>query len=154
MEKDKLTPDNNQEPYNFSYGANTTVTMPWSMSLSTNIANQSRRGYSDSSMNRNELIWNAQLSQTFLKGNATLSFEMYDILKKQSNITRSLTSSGRSVYQYNGVNSYCMFHFIYRLNIFGSKAAREKMKNMHGGFGPFGGGGHGRPMGPPPGGMR
>lgn len=153
VEKDKLTPDNNQEPYNFSYGANTTVTMPWSMSLSTNIANQSRRGYSDSSMNRNELIWNAQLSQTFLKGNATLSFEMYDILKNQSNITRSLTSSGRSVYQYNGVNSYCMFHFIYRLNIFGSKAAREKMKNMQGGFGPFGGGGHGRPMGPPPGGM-
>ena len=153
-EKDKLTPVNNQEPYNFSYGANTTITMPWSMSLSTNIANQSRRGYSDSSMNRDELIWNAQLSQTFLKGNATVSFEMYDILKKQSNITRSLTSSGRSVYQYNGVNSYCMFHFIYRLNIFGSKAAREKMKNMQGGFGPFGGGGHGRPMGPPPGGHR
>ena len=153
-EKDKLTPENNQEPYNFSYGANTTITMPWSMSLSTNIANQSRRGYSDSSMNRNELIWNAQLSQTFLKGNATVSFEMYDILKKQSNITRSLTSSGRSVYQYNGVNSYCMFHFIYRLNIFGSKAAREKMKNMQQGFGPFGGGWHGRPMGPPSGGGR
>lgn len=152
-EKDKLTPENNQEPYNFSYGATTTLTMPWSMSLSTNIANQSRRGYSDSSMNRDELIWNAQLSQTFLKGNATVSFEMYDILKRQSNITRSLTSSGRSVYQYNGVNSYCMFHFIYRLNIFGSKAAREKMKSMQQGFGPFGGG-SGRPMGPPPGGGR
>ena len=98
------------------------------MTLSTNIANQSRRGYTDSSMNRNELIWNAQLSQTFLKGNATVSFEMYDILKKQSNISRSLTASGRSVYEYNGVNSYCMLHFIYRLNIFGSKAARDKMQ--------------------------
>lgn len=106
IEKDKLTPDNNQEPYTFSYGASTTVNMPWSMSLSTNMANQSRRGYTDSSMNRNELIWNAQLSQTFLKGAATVSFEMYDILKKQSNISRSLTASGRSVYEYNGVNSY------------------------------------------------
>ena len=140
IEKDKLTPDNNQQPYTFSYGATTTVSMPWSMSLSTNIANQSRRGYRDASMNRNELIWNAQLSQTFLKGAATISFEMYDILRQQSNITRSLTADGRSVYEYNGVNSYCMLHFIYRLNIFGGKAARDKMNQRHGpGPGGFGG---------------
>lgn len=140
IEKDKLTPDNNQQPYTFSYGATTTVSMPWSMSLSTNIANQSRRGYRDASMNRNELIWNAQLSQTFLKGTATISFEMYDILRQQSNITRSLTADGRSVYEYNGVNSYCMLHFIYRLNIFGGKAARDKMNQRHGpGPGGFGG---------------
>lgn len=147
IEKDKLTPSNNQQPYTYSYGATTTVNMPWGMSLSTNIANQSRRGYSDTSMNRDELIWNAQLSQTFLKGNATISFEMYDILQQQSNITRSLTASGRSVYQYNGVNSYCMLHFIYRLNIFGGKQARDK--RMGPGFGP--GGGH-RPYGGPRGG--
>lgn len=140
IEKDKLTPDNNQQPYTFSYGATTTVSMPWSMSLSTNIANQSRRGYRDASMNRNELIWNAQLSQTFLKGAATISFEMYDILRQQSNITRSLTADGRSVYEYNGVNSYCMLHFIYRLNIFGGKAARDKVNQRHGpGPGGFGG---------------
>mgnify|MGYP001084121640 CR=1 FL=1 len=151
IEKDKLTPDNNQEPYTFSYGANTQISMPWNMTLSTNIANQSRRGYTDSSMNRNELIWNAQLSQTFLKGNATVSFEMYDILKKQSNISRSLTASGRSVYEYNGVNSYCMLHFIYRLNIFGSKAARDKMQGRRGfggpGFGPGGSAGEEREAG-------
>ncbi|WP_373843113.1 outer membrane beta-barrel protein, partial [Bacteroides heparinolyticus] len=135
---------NNQNPYTFSYGANTTVTLPWNMSLSTNIANQSRRGYTDTSMNRNELIWNAQLAQTFLKGAATISFEMYDILKQQSNISRSLTASGRSVYSYNGVNSYCMLHFIYRLNIFGGKAAREKMENRHGFGAPGGGPGRGR----------
>lgn len=116
------------------------------MSLATNLSNQSRRGYSDASMNRNELIWNAQISQSFLKGAATVSFEMYDILKQQSNITRSLSASGRSVYQYNGINSYCMVHFIYRLNIFGSKAAREKMQGG-GGFG--GPGRHGGPGGRP-----
>ena len=147
IEKDKLTPDNNQQPYTFSYGANTTVNMPWNMSLSTNIANQSRRGYTDASMNRNELIWNAQLSQTFFKGAATVSFEMYDILKQQSNISRSLTANGRSVYEYNGVNSYCMLHVIYRLNIFGSKSAREGMqgggKRGFGGPGGPGGGRHG-----------
>ena len=137
IEKDKLTPSNNQQPYTFSYGANTTVNLPWNMSISTNLTNQSRRGYSDSSMNRNELIWNAQIAQTFLKGDATVSLEFYDILQQQSNITRSLTASGRSVYEYNGVNSYCMVHFIYRLNIFGGKRS-NKRPEMRGprGFGP------------------
>lgn len=138
-ERSKLRPENNQEPYTFSYGALTNITMPWKMTLSTNIANQSRRGYTDSSMNRNELIWNAQLSQTFLKGAATVSFEMYDILKQQSNISRSLTADTRSVSEYNGINSYCMLHIIYRLNIFGNKAARQGMQGGHGFGGPGGG---------------
>jgi len=151
-EKDKLRPDNNQEPYTFSYGANTTITFPWNMSFTTNITNQSRRGYDDSSMNRNELIWNAQLAQSFLKGAASLSVEWNDILHQQSNIMRSLTSSGRSVYTYNGVNSYFMVHFIYRLNIMGSKKAREQMRERgeRRGFGgppPGGGFGGGRPPG-------
>ena len=69
-ERNKLRPENNQEPYTYSYGASTNITMPWKMTLATNIANQSRRGYRDSSMNRDELIWNAQLAQSLLKGAA------------------------------------------------------------------------------------
>ena len=111
------------------------------MSVSTNISNQGRRGYRDSSMNRDELIWNAQLSQTFLRGNATVSLEAYDILKRQSNITRSLTANGRSVYEYNGVNSYFMLRFIYRLNIFGGKNVSNRPRPVGPGFGP----GPGRP---------
>lgn len=147
FERNEMRPARNQQPYNFSYGASTNITLPWKMTLSTNIANNSRRGYSDESMNRNELIWNAQLAQSFLKGAATVSFEMYDILKQQSNISRSLTASMRSVSEYNGINSYCMLHFIYRLNVFGSKGAREGMNRRGPGMGPgrshggsFGGG--------------
>ncbi len=136
IEKDKLTPSNNQKPYNYSYGGYTTLMAPWGTSLTTNIANQSRRGYRDSSMNRNELIWNAQIAHTFLKGAATISFEMYDILKQQSNISRSLTSDGRSVYEYNGINSYCMLHFSYRFNLFG-KGGGQGMDNRRGGPGGF-----------------
>lgn len=135
IEKDKLNPENDQQPYTYSYGGTTTINMPWNMSLSTNIMNQSRRGYSDSSMNRNELIWNAQLAQTFLRGDMTVSFEMYDILRQQSNITRSLTASGRSVYEYNGINSYCMLHVIYRLNIFGGKRSNNRPEMRGPGFG-------------------
>ena len=153
FEKDKLNPENNQEPYTFSYGGNLQIYAPWGTTISTNMTNQARRGYSDASMNKNELIWNAQVAQSFLKGALTLSFEWNDILREQSNITRSLTSSGRSVYTYNGINSYGMVRVIYRLNIFGSKEAREQMGRGRGmggpgmGGGPMGRGMGGRPMG-------
>lgn len=147
-EKNKLHSDKDQNPYTFSYGASTNITLPWQMNLSTNIANQCRRGYTDSSLNCNEVIWNAQIAQNLLKGAATVSFEMYDILKQQSSITRTLSAQSRSVTEYNSINSYCMVHFLYRLNIFGSKAARDKVMNREGGFGGRGfggpGGGHGR----------
>ena len=153
FEKDKLNPENNQEPYNFSYGGNLQFYTPWNMTITTNMTNQARRGYTDASMNKNELIWNAQISQSFLKGALSLSFEWNDILREQSNITRSLTSSGRSIYTYNGVNSYGMVRVIYRLNIFGSKEAREKMTQRRGpGMGPGMGGPMGRGMGGPGGG--
>ncbi|MBR4380092.1 MAG: outer membrane beta-barrel protein [Bacteroidaceae bacterium] len=143
IERNKLNTQNNQEPYTYSYGANTQIILPWNMTISTNITNQARRGYSDKSMNRDELIWNAQISQTLFKGAASLSVEAYDILKKQSTIMRSLSANGRSVNQYNAINSYVMVHFIYRLNIFGGRNARDQRR------GPDGPGGF---QGPPPGG--
>ena len=152
FEKDKLNPINNQEPYTFSYGGNLQLYAPWGTTVTSYITNNARRGYSDASMNKNELIWNAQVAQSFLKGALTLSLEWNDILREQSNITRSLTSSGRSVYTYNGVNSYGMVRVIYRLNIFGSKEARDKMmNNSRGGMGGqgMGGGPMGRGMGGP-----
>ena len=139
-ERSDLRPENNQEPYNFSYGASTNITLPWQMTLATNITNQCRRGYTDTSMNRNELIWNAQIAQNLFKGAATVSFEMYDILKNKSNIMRSLNAQGRNVYTYNGVNSYCMVHFIYRLNAFsGKKPSMGGKGYYHGGHHRYGG---------------
>lgn len=151
FEKDKLNPENNQEPYMFSYGGNLQFYTPWNMTISTNMTNQARRGYSDTSMNRNELIWNAQVAQSFLKGALTLSFEWNDILKEQSNITSSYSSTGKTVYTYNGINSYGMIRVIYRFNIFGNKEAREMMQNRRGMGGPGMGGPMGRGMGSGPG---
>lgn len=141
---------NNMDTYQFSYGGSTNVYLPWNMSISTDLSQSSRRGYSDASMNRDELIWNAQLSQNFLKGNAaTISVQLYDILKNQSNVSRTISAAMRQDTEYNAIYSYCMVHFIYRLNLFGGKQARRD-----GGFGGFGGpGGYGgHPGGGHPGG--
>ena len=141
--KNKLQESNNMNTYDFSYGGEATVRFPWNMELSTNISNSSRRGYSSASMNTDELIWNAQLSQSFLKGNAaTITFQVFDILRNQSNVSRNITAFMRRDSETNAINSYCMLHFIYRLNLFGGKQAGRD----EGGFGSFGPGGH-RPPG-------
>ena len=136
--------ENNMDTYQFSYGASTNVRLPWNMSIATDISQNSRRGYADASMNRDELIWNAQLSQDFLKGNvATVSIQFYDILRNQSNISRVISAAMRSDTEYNAIYSYCMVHFIYRLNLFGGKGAGPRMggPGRGPGFGP--GPGHG-----------
>lgn len=134
---------NNMNTYEFSYGASTNIYLPWNMAIATDLSQNSRRGYSDASMNRDELIWNAQISQNFLKGNAaTVSIQFYDILRNQSNVSRTISAAMRQDTEYNSIYSYCMVHFIYRLNLFGGKSAAGPANRR--GPGGFGGPGHGR----------
>ena len=152
--RNKLQASSNMNTWQFSYGPGITATMPWGMSLSTDLSQSSRRGYSDKSMNTNELVWNAQLSQGFLKGKPlTVMIQFYDLLHQQSTLSRALTAMARTDTEYNSINSYAMLHVIYRLNIIGGKQARETMRD--GGRPDFGGrpfNGGRPPMGPPPGG--
>lgn len=124
--RNKLQTNANMDTWNFNYGATANVSFDWNMQISTDIRMNSRRGYSDASMNTNELIWNAQLSQSFLKGNAaTLSVQLYDILHEQSNVSRTINAQMRSDTWNNSINSYLLVKFLYRLNIFGGKRSYE-----------------------------
>ena len=120
----------NMDTWNFAYGANANFNFDFGLSISTDIRMTSRRGYSDRSMNTNELLWNAQIAQSFLKNNAaTISIQFYDILQKQSNVSRTLTATQRTDSWTNAINSYFMVHFIYKLNFFnGSMAGKGKEK--------------------------
>jgi hypothetical protein len=86
----------------------------------------------------------------FLKNNAaTVTLQWYDILREKENISRSITATQRSDSWTNAINSYVMVHFIYKLNLLGSKSARAELGGM--GFGgshpghPGGRGGFGGP---------
>ena len=140
--RSELQPTNNLDTWQFSYGGMVGVTAPWGTQVTTNMNMQSRRGFSDASMNTNELIWNAQVSQSFLKGNAlTVSLQFYDILHQQSNFTRTITAMQRSDTEYNSITSYAMLHVIYRLNLFGGLGNGRNGRG--GGFGGPGMGGRG-----------
>lgn len=126
----------NLDTWRFSYGGNMMITTPFQLTLSSDIRNESRRGYKDVTMNTDELIWNASLSQnmkSWLKNHdLTLSLEWYDILCRRSNISRNITATYRSDSYMNAINSYFMVHLIYRLKLFGDREARNSMKNNAG----------------------
>ena len=146
--RSKLQSAVNLDTWQYSYGANISLTAPWGTSLSTSLNMNSRRGYNDKSLNTNELIWNAQISHGFLKGKSlVVMLQFYDLLQRQSNISRSITASMRSDTEYNSINSYAMLHVNYKLNLFGTKESRRGMEgpgfepgNRKGPKGGFGGG--------------
>ena len=154
--KNKLQPNSNLDTWQFSYGPSMTLTAPWGTSLNTSLSCSSRRGYSDASMNTDEFVWNAQLSQGFLKGKPlTVMLQFYDLLHQQSTFSRAISSVSRTDTEYNVINSYAMLHVVYRMNLFGGKDARKGNRGEGPGGRPdFRGrpyNGGGRPMGPPPG---
>lgn len=139
--RSELQSNNNLDTWTFSYGGSLQLTAPWGTQLSTSMNMNSRRGYNDASMNTNELIWNAQVSQSFLKGNAlTLSLQLYDILHQQSTFSRAVDAMRRSDTEYNAITNYAMLHVIYRLNIFGGGNNRGPQGGPGGPGGRHGGG--------------
>lgn len=124
--KNKLQPTSNLETWQFSYGPSMTLTASWGTSLNSSLSINSRRGYNDSSMNTDEFVWNAQLSQGFLKGKPlTIMLQFYDLLRQQSTFSRAISATSRTDTEYNAINSYAMLHVVYRLNLFGGKQARQ-----------------------------
>jgi hypothetical protein len=112
----------------------------------------SKRGYTDESLNTNELLWNAQLSHSFLRGKVlTVMLQWYDILHEQTNFSRTVNANGWRDTEVNAITSYAMLHVSYRLNLFGGRnggdgpGGRGEGRGRWGGRrgGGFGGGGFG-----------
>ena len=124
-----LQTNSNLDTWHFSYGGSMNIYAPWGSSITTDIHQTSRRGYSDATMNTNELIWNVQVAQSFMKGKPlTVTLQFYDILHQQSNFSRAINAMRRSDTSYNTITSYAMLHVIYRINVFGTREARRGMR--------------------------
>ena len=130
--KSTAQPEDRMNVFNFSYGPSVNYTLPWyNIKISTNLSMSSRRGYSDPNANTDELLWNAQVSASFLPKNAlTVSLQLYDILQQQSNISRVVEALYRRDSESNAIYSYGMLNLTYKFNNTGSdskkgKAARE-----------------------------
>ncbi|KAA6345000.1 hypothetical protein EZS27_007385 [termite gut metagenome] len=115
--------NSNRETFDYYFGGNTNINLPWTTYLSTDANVRIKRGYSGDFNNR-ELMWNAQLSKSFLRNNAaTIRIKIYDILQQQSNLSRNISETMMSDTEYNTLGSYFMVHFVYRLNTLGGRRA-------------------------------
>lgn len=102
--------------WDFNYGLAAQIELPWNMQLSTDITMYSRRGYSDSSMNTNEFVWNARLTKRMMKGNLLIHFDGFDLLGNLSNVRRSVNAQGRTETFYNVIPSYGLLHVAWKIN--------------------------------------
>ena len=154
--ENELQASRNLTTWNYNYGGNCGITFPWETRLNTDFHCYSKRGYSDQTLNTNELIWNAQLSHSFLRGKKlTVMLQWYDILGQQTNFTRTVNANGWRDQEVNAITSYAMMHVSYRMNFFGGRGSsgwggpeggegRGNRGNRGGGGGRgFGGGGGG-----------
>ena len=124
--RNELQPTADLDTWQFNYGGQMLLRLPLGIELSSNLRQHSRRGYNDPSSNTNELIWNGQVSKSFLKSKTLIvALNFYDLLGQQSNYERWVNASGRSDTRYNSINSYAMLHVRYRLNMFGGKVDTE-----------------------------
>ena len=124
--RNELQPNANLDTWRFSYGGQVMVRLPMDFEISTNLHENSRRGFNDPSSNTNELIWNGQVSKMFLKDKSLIvALNFYDVLAQQSNYERWVNATGRSDTRYNSINTYAMLHVRYRLNMFGGKVDTE-----------------------------
>ena len=155
--ENELQASRNLTTWNYNYGGNCGITFPWETRLNTDFHCYSKRGYSDQTLNTNELIWNAQLSHSFLRGKKlTVMLQWYDILAQQTNFTRTVNANGWRDQEVNAITSYAMMHVSYRMNFFGGRGSsgwggapeggegRGTRGGARGGFGGgrgFGGGG-------------
>ena len=106
----------NINAFTYQYGVSGQAELPWNIQVSTDLTMYSRRGYSEASMNTNELVWNARLSKRLPRQNLTILFDGFDLLGNLSNVRRYINAQGRTETFYNVIPSYGLLHVIYRLN--------------------------------------
>ena len=108
----------NESPVQYDYGVNLSYTTPWSMIISTDFTQWSRRRYLDAYLNTDQLIWNISLSQQFLKKkNLTVKVEAVDVLATRENTYSSNSPIAVSMVEMNGFERYVVAHLIYSFNL-------------------------------------
>ena len=106
----------NLTPYSIRYGANTVLNLPDNWSVSTDLNLYTRGGYFADKLNRTDVVWNARISKSIMKGRLIFAVDGYDLLSQLSNIDYNVNGQIRSETASNVIPSYVMLHISYRFN--------------------------------------
>lgn len=113
----KEYPDYNDTGHTVEVFAYPQVDFPFGLSINTNFGLYKRFNYGDALLNHSQWLWNAGISQTFLRSKAlTVRLEYNDILRQRSSESNTYSHTTRSYSRNNGFLSYGLVHIIYRFN--------------------------------------
>ena len=94
------------------------VDLPLGMKINTSVTYHARSGFSDPMFNRDQCIWNASISQSFLKSKAlTLQLEGVDLLQQRTSVMTSMSPTSRTYIRTEVYLSYVMLHAVYKFNL-------------------------------------
>jgi len=99
-----------------SYGADGVLNLPRNWSVSTDLTLYMRRGFSDSRLNTSDVVWNARVSKSVMKGALVFAVDGYDLLRQLSNVSYTINAQARTETVSNVIPSYVLFHIQYRFN--------------------------------------
>ena len=107
----------------FSYGLEASYTTPalcgkkvGGLTLAADATMYSRRGYGSASLNRDDFVVNASISQSFLSGKLILRLEGFDLLHQLSPTDYVINAQGRTVTTYRSLPHYLMLHAVWHFN--------------------------------------
>lgn len=117
-------------PFNaidFSYGLHGTMKTPFGLQIGTDLTMNSRRGYSQSGMNDNRLLWNARATYSLMNGKLLLILQARDILGKEKNLSYSVNGQGRTETRFQILPRYVMLSAQFHID-FKPKRLKEQKK--------------------------
>ena len=107
----------------FSYGLEASYTTPalWGtklggLTLAADGKMYSRRGYGTATLNSNDFVVNASISQSIAKGKLILRLDGFDLLHQLSPTDYVINAQGRTVTTYRSLPHYLMLHAVWHFN--------------------------------------
>lgn len=107
------------DPYTvgcYAVGCNVVARLPLHMQLATDFRMLGNYGYSDTQMRKKELVWNARLTKSLMKGRLQLMLDGYDLLRQISNRHYVINAQGRLEQYTNAIPRYVMMHAAFKIN--------------------------------------
>lgn len=134
-----------------SFGVRTNLSwrLPYDWSLNTNLSYTGRRGFA-ATLRRNQTIWNAQVSRSFLKRKNLSAFvKVFDILHQKSSLSRSVSATSMTDRETTTLSQYFLVGCSIRFNQYGQRrggqaGGREQGQREGRSQGQRGGRDHGR----------
>lgn len=100
---------------------NITCELPWQFRISSDVRYTARRGFS-AGVTRNQTIWNAQLSRSFLdRKNLSAFIKVFDILGEKSAISRSISATAMTDRETTTLGRYFLIGCSVKFNQMGGR---------------------------------